>query len=85
MYILECRLKEYQKVMKLVNGRNTKNGVYKRARAIALCMYQKESLNEISRKVQLSRRHIYKWIKRFNDYGIEGLKDTRGRKLRLVR
>jgi len=43
------------------------------------------SLTAIAAMVGISRRFVYKWVRRFQAHGIAGLADTRGRYRRLVR
>jgi DNA invertase Pin-like site-specific DNA recombinase len=37
------------------------------------------SLSTITRAVQMNRRLVYKWLLRYQEYGLHGLRDTRGR------
>ena len=36
-------------------------------------------ISHIARTVGISRRFVYKWVKRFLEYGLEGLADKQGR------
>ena len=55
-----------------------KAGHVRRAKII-LMFASGESISEISRTVGVQRRIVYMWIDRFNEEGIEGLKDKEGR------
>ena len=55
-------------------------GLAKRGRII-LMLTQGASISHIARSVDIRRRFIYKWAKRFDPHGIDGLYDqaSRGR------
>jgi transposase len=53
---------------------------YQRSFAVLLLM-EGMSIADISRTVGMSRKFVYKWIRRFQKNGIDGLRDQRkGRK-----
>ena len=49
-------------------------GLSNRARII-LCISGSLSVTETACKVGIARRLVYKWVERFNDQGLEGLRD----------
>jgi transposase len=49
-------------------------GLHKRARAVLL-VAAGIPITEIARRVDLERRHVYRWVARFQAQGVEGLKD----------
>lgn len=53
-------------------------GLAKRGRII-LMLAQGDSISHIARTVDIRRRFIYKWAKRFGTHGIDGLYDQAGR------
>ena len=53
-------------------------GLVRRGRIILL-VNERKSVSEIARTVGISRRFIYKWVKRFLAEGLEGLVDRPGR------
>jgi len=53
-------------------------GRARRGRIIVL-VAQGMSISAVAATVGISRRHIYKWVQRFQDKGIEGLTDKAGR------
>ena len=46
---------------------------------ILLLLADGVTITDIAATVGISRRHIYKWVQRFQDKGIEGLTDKAGR------
>lgn len=56
------------------------NGLARRARMLLL-LVQGRSITEIAATVGISRRFVYKWVRRFQAQGVEGLHD-RPRRLR---
>jgi CRP-like cAMP-binding protein len=50
-------------------------GLHKRARAVLL-LAAGMPITEIARRVDLERRHVYRWVARFQAQGVDGLKDT---------
>ena len=57
---------------------NIRAGVVRRAR-ILLLLADGMTITDIAATVGMSRRHIYKWIQRFVQEGLEGLQDKPGR------
>jgi transposase len=55
-------------------------GLARRAR-ILLLLAERQSINDIAAMVGMSRLHVYKWIRRFQHEGLQGLADKprRGR------
>jgi hypothetical protein len=53
-------------------------GLVRRARIILLLADQM-TITDIAAKVGISRRHVYKWVQRFVEEGVEGLTDKPGR------
>ena len=53
-------------------------GLVRRGRIILL-VSEGKSISEIALAVGISRRFIYKWVKRFLAQGLEGLVDKQGR------
>jgi hypothetical protein len=53
-------------------------GRVRRARIILL-LADKMTITAIAAKVGMGRRHIYKWVQRFVEEGMEGLADKPGR------
>jgi len=49
-------------------------GLAKRARAMLL-LADGHHVSETATRVGMQRRHLYKWIKRFRDLGVSGLRD----------
>jgi transposase len=49
-------------------------GLAKRARAMLL-LADGHHVSETATLVDLQRRHLYKWIERFRDQGVSGLRD----------
>ena len=56
----------------------TPAGLARRARIIVL-MADGVTITAIAAMVGMSRRHVYKWIQRFVQKGLEGLRDQPGR------
>ena len=56
----------------------TPAGLARRARIIIL-LADGVTITAIAAAVGLSRRHVYKWIQRFVQQGLEGLRDHPGR------
>ena len=54
------------------------SGLARRGRLLLL-LADGGSVSEGARQVDLGRRHIYKWVHRFQAQGIEGLYDKPGR------
>ena len=50
--------------------------IVKRAQLILLC-HAGLSITASGAQVGMSRRHCYKWLERFRQYGVEGLSDWR--------
>jgi hypothetical protein len=50
-------------------------GLHKRARAVLL-LAAGMPITEIARRVDMERRHVYRWVARFQAQGVDGLKDT---------
>jgi len=46
----------------------------KRAKVI-LKLDEGKSISEAGRVVEMERRHIYKWVDRYKEFGLEGLND----------
>jgi hypothetical protein len=57
-------------------------GLARRAR-IVLLLADGVTITDIATTVGMSRRHIYKWIQRFVQVGLEGLQEKPGRRRRL--
>src|SRR5438477_6254289 len=53
-------------------------GLARRGRMVLL-LADGVPITDIAATVGISRRHIYKWVQRFQDKGIEGLTDKAGR------
>jgi hypothetical protein len=49
-------------------------GVHKRARAVLL-VADGLPIAEIARRVDMQRRHVYRWVRRFQQAGVHGLLD----------
>ena len=49
-------------------------GLAKRARII-LCIGQGLSVSDTAHRIGIARRLVYKWVDRFNDHALEGLRD----------
>ena len=52
----------------------TPAGLAKRARAMLL-LAEGRHVSETARLVGMQRRHLYKWIERFREQGVAGLRD----------
>jgi biotin operon repressor len=61
---------------------NIRAGLVRRAR-IVLLLADGMTITDIAATVGMSRRHVYKWIQRFVQEGLEGLHDKPGRGHRL--
>ena len=46
----------------------------KRAKVI-LKLDEGQSISEAGRVIEMERRHIYKWVDRYKEFGLEGLND----------
>jgi CRP-like cAMP-binding protein len=57
---------------------NIPAGLARRARIIIL-MADGVTITAIAATVGMSRRHVYKWVQRFVQQGLEGLRDQSGR------
>jgi len=57
-------------------------GRARRAR-ILLLLAEGATITDIAAAVGMSRRHVYKWIQRFMQKGLEGLADKPGREHRI--
>ena len=53
-------------------------GLVRRGRIILL-LADGMTITDIAAAVRMSRRHIYKWVQRFLQQGLEGLQDKPGR------
>lgn len=63
--------------------REEKNAdVFKRLRIIILAIHG-WTAPAVAMSVGLSRRVCQKWVERYNEFGLEGLEDRRGREERL--
>ncbi len=51
-------------------------GLARRARAILL-LADGHSVSAVGRTVAMQRRHLYKWMDRFRDHGLDGLSDAK--------
>ena len=69
---------ERQTLLTWQRARTIPAGVARRARLILL-LAEEVPITDIAATVGLSRRHTYKWIKRFMQEGLEGLADKPGR------
>jgi CRP-like cAMP-binding protein len=58
-------------------------GLVRRARIILLLAHG-VTITDIAATVGISRRHVYKWVQRFVQEGLEGLADKPGRGHRRV-
>jgi transposase-like protein len=65
---------ERQTLLTWQRARTIPAGVARRARLILL-LAEEVPITDIAATVGLSRRHTYKWIKRFMQEGLEGLQD----------
>ncbi len=70
---------EREKLDLLVRSHKAAAARVKRGRIILLFAVEKQSISDIARAVKMGRNHIYKWIKRFLESGIDGLSDKEGR------
>lgn len=53
-------------------------GLARRGRVILL-LADGQSVSDVGRQVPMGRRHIYKWVQRFQAHGLQGLSDKPGR------
>ena len=49
-------------------------GVHKRARAVLLAA-DGLPIADVARRVDMQRRHVYRWVRRFQQAGVKGLLD----------
>ena len=77
---LTIRLTPAQRQLLLARQRATgiPAGDARRARIILL-LADRMPITAIAAKVGMSRRHVYKWVQRFVEEGMEGLADKPGR------
>jgi CRP-like cAMP-binding protein len=73
---LTIRLSPAQRQLLLARQRatNIPAGSVRRARIIIL-LADRMTITAIAAKVGMSRRHVYKWVQRFVEQGMEGLAD----------
>lgn len=70
--------KERQTLMAWQRATAISAGLARRGRIILL-VADKLSITAIAETVGISRRFVYKWAERFNELGIDGLRDKQGR------
>jgi biotin operon repressor len=77
---LTIRLTPAQRQLLLARQRATgmPAGGARRARIILL-LADRMTITAIAAKVGISRRHVYKWVQRFLEEGVEGLTEKPGR------
>jgi len=82
---LTIRLTPAQRQLLLARQRATgiPAGDARRARIILL-LADRMTITTIAAKVGMSRRHVYKWVQRFVEEGVEGLVDKPGRGCRSI-
>ena len=82
---LTIRLTPAQRQLLLARQRATgiPAGDARRARIILL-LADRLPITDIAAKVGMSRRHVYKWVQRFVEEGVEGLVDKPGRGCRSI-
>ena len=73
---------ERQTLLAWQRATNIPAGLARRAR-IVLLLADGVTITDIATTVGMSRRHIYKWIQRFMQKGLEGLADKPGREHRI--
>ncbi|MBU3146952.1 helix-turn-helix domain-containing protein [Clostridium sp. CF012] len=61
----------------MTNGRKT--SYYERIEIIKYCIENNNNYNITAEKYQVSYPQIYTWMKKYNQFGIEGLVDRRGK------
>jgi hypothetical protein len=76
--VIEITPKQKQILSAWQRSTTIRSGLAKRGRII-LMLADGASISHISRTVDIQRRFIYKWAKRFLDHGIDGLYDKAGR------
>lgn len=59
-------------------SRTMRAGLVRRARIIVL-LADGMAISHVAQAVGLARPHIYKWVRRFLEHGIDGLADKAGR------
>ena len=83
---LSIQLTPAQRQMLLVWQRSTTTiaaGHARRGRMLLL-VADRVSITDVAATVGISRRHVYKWVQRFLEKGVEGLADQPGRGSRRV-
>ena len=55
--------------------RKQKDRLTERILAVRLFVIKKQSVEQISEALDVSRQSVYNWIEQYQKYGIEGLKD----------
>jgi transcriptional regulator of acetoin/glycerol metabolism len=52
-------------------------GLVRRARLVLLLARGDRTVADVARLVGMRRNHLYKWVKRFKQHGVDGLCDLR--------
>ena len=72
--VRELTAEEADEVRRRVHSRTTPARVVDRARII-WCLHQGERVPAVARAVGVSEKTVRLWLKRFNEYGLDGLRD----------
>ncbi len=73
---LELSKASYQSLKRLKNSGNTPQKIVSRAQVVLLSATGKSS-EEISEEIGYSRNYVYRWLNRFENFGIAGLEDQK--------
>ena len=71
---VEVTPEERARLEGLLRSQTCSYGLHKRARAVLLAA-DGLMITEIARRVDLQRRHVYRWLRQFQASGLDGLLD----------
>ncbi len=72
--VIELTQEQRDELIELTRQKYTASFYPKRAQVI-LKLDEGKSISEAGRVVEMERRHIYKWVDRYKEFGLEGLND----------
>jgi len=72
--VIQLTPEQREELQRLTRKRYVTAFYAKRAKVI-LELDEGNSISETSRVVEMERRHIYKWVDRYKEFGLKGLSD----------
>jgi biotin operon repressor len=73
---IHITLNEERQLRQLLRQPSAPSGIVRRARLI-LARANGQSVTAIATHMEMSRRHVTKWLQRWQTHGLDGLQDTR--------